>query len=364
MPRSAPALLAAAVLAAAAPASAQNSPVVQWEQTIARNNAIEAEVGKIEQEFETADAARKVELRSKYQELVNEYRTKVFPAMERLAEPVFKADPSKTAAGEIAATSAWAENRYADAKKYARALVEADPENTAGLSILPASEFALHEFEASKRDYARAERAGKLDPEFGRWKNDADQYVAFWKEEQELREKQKDADLPRVLFKTDEGDIELELFEEEAPDTVANMVSLIEKGFYDGIKFHRVLPNFVIQGGDPNTKNDDPADDGQGGPGYAIRCECYSGSFRRHFRGSLSMAHAGKDTGGSQFFITHLPTPHLNYAPGKTQSNHTVFGRVVKGMDVVDKVEPGTLIESATVLSKRDHEYKPETIPE
>jgi cyclophilin family peptidyl-prolyl cis-trans isomerase len=133
---------------------------------------------------------------------------------------------------------------------------------------------------------------------------------------------------------------------------VANFISLVEAKKYDGIKFHRVIPNFMAQGGDPNTLDDDPGNDGQGGPGYTIKCECYAKNARKHFRGSISMAHAGKDTGGSQFFLTHLPTPHLN-ADAERKTGHTVFGRVIKGQEIVDDLTVGDEIESATVERKR-----------
>jgi cyclophilin family peptidyl-prolyl cis-trans isomerase len=169
-------------------------------------------------------------------------------------------------------------------------------------------------------------------------------------------------DLPRVLLRTSKGEIEIELFENEAPNTVANFISLVEKKFYDGLVLHRVLPGFVAQGGDPKG-------DGTGGPGYAIACECYQPNYRHHFRGSLSMAHAGRDSGGSQFFLSFLPASHLD---GK----HTVFGRVIKGFDVLGKLQrrdpddadnadlpkPDKIIE-AKVLRKRDHKYEPTTLP-
>ena len=159
---------------------------------------------------------------------------------------------------------------------------------------------------------------------------------------------------PQVLFKTSKGDVTLELFEDAAPNTVANFVNLVEKGFYDGLTFHRVLDGFMAQGGCPKGT-------GTAGPGYRIKCECYSPKALRHERGVIAMAHAGKDTGGSQFYITFVKTPHLD---GK----HTVFGRVVKGMDVIDafnrsgRGKPPEKITKATVISKRDHEYKPETL--
>ena len=156
------------------------------------------------------------------------------------------------------------------------------------------------------------------------------------------------ADLPQVQLKTNKGEILIELYEDEAPNTVANFVNLVEKGFYDGLKFHRVIEGFMAQGGDPTGS-------GSGGPGYRIKCECVRKDHRKHARGVISMAHAGKDTGGSQFFITFDKTPHLD---GK----HTVFGHVIKGMDVVDKLRKGDVILEASVVEKRDHEYKPETL--
>jgi peptidyl-prolyl cis-trans isomerase B (cyclophilin B) len=129
-----------------------------------------------------------------------------------------------------------------------------------------------------------------------------------------------------VIMETDRGTIILDLFPDEAPGTVANFTKLADSGFYDGLTFHRVIPNFVIQGGCPRG-------DGTGGPGYTIPCET-DGNPHRHERGSLSMAHAGKDTGGSQFFICHSPQPHLDGV-------HTVFGRVREGMEVVDRIRQG-----------------------
>ncbi|WP_407644093.1 peptidylprolyl isomerase [Filobacillus milosensis] len=128
--------------------------------------------------------------------------------------------------------------------------------------------------------------------------------------------------------------IVIDLFEEDAPNTVKNFTDLAEKGFYDGLTFHRVIPNFVIQGGCPKG-------DGTGGPGYTIKCET-EGNPHKHQRGTLSMAHAGKDTGGSQFFICHAPQPHLDGV-------HTVFGQVKDGVEVVDRVRPGDVMNKITV---------------
>ncbi|MBI2930173.1 MAG: peptidylprolyl isomerase [Planctomycetes bacterium] len=156
-------------------------------------------------------------------------------------------------------------------------------------------------------------------------------------------------DLPRVELETPKGKIVLELFEDQAPNTVANFISLVGDGFYDGTQFHRVESNFVIQGGDPLSKNDDPTDDGLGGPGYRFPDELPAG-YRRHFRGSLSMANSGPGTNGSQFFITHRVTEPLD-------GRHTVFGRVLEGMPVVDAIAVGDRITHAHVVRKRPHEY-------
>ena len=135
---------------------------------------------------------------------------------------------------------------------------------------------------------------------------------------------------PVVRFTTTKGTFEVELYPEKAPITVANFITLVKTGFYNNIYFHRVVPGFVVQGGDTRG-------DGWGGPGYAIPCE-YNDIF--YTRGIVGMAHAGKDTGGSQFFITQAPQPHLN---GK----HTAFGKVVRGMKVVDTIEVYDRIISA-----------------
>lgn len=169
-------------------------------------------------------------------------------------------------------------------------------------------------------------------------------------------------DLPRVRISTSAGDFVLELFENQAPNTVANFVNLVEKGFYAGTPFHRVIPEFMAQGGDPTGRGD-------GDPGYAIPCETGEPNARKHFRGSISMAHAGKDTGGSQFFLTFRPTEHLD---GK----HTVFGRVIEGFEVLPKIKrtqtpdgrpipgikPDTIV-AAEVVRKRPHDYEPTKLP-
>ncbi len=182
--------------------------------------------------------------------------------------------------------------------------------------------------------------------------------LALWDQEQEIRYLEASADdLPRVELLTARGRIEVELFENEAPNTVANFISLAKDGFYDGTKFHRVISNFMAQGGDPNTKPGATGVAGRGLPGYRIQDEHDREGARNHFSGSLAMAkRPPPHTAGCQFYITHEPTPTLN---GK----HTVFGRVTEGLDVVRSLELDDVIEKVTVLRDRGHDYELQKLP-
>jgi peptidyl-prolyl cis-trans isomerase B (cyclophilin B) len=140
---------------------------------------------------------------------------------------------------------------------------------------------------------------------------------------------------------TTKGKISVELFDTEVPNTVANFEKLANSEFYDGTRFHRVIPNFMIQGGDPLSRDAGNPRAGTGGPGYKIKCET-SLNTHKHIAGTLSMAHAGKDTGGSQFFICHAPQPHLDKV-------HTVFGQVTEGMDVVNSIRQNDVINRIRV---------------
>jgi cyclophilin family peptidyl-prolyl cis-trans isomerase len=176
-------------------------------------------------------------------------------------------------------------------------------------------------------DLLRVLRKGSTDLKPGSVKADRDRN--FYKEVAALSANPKKLIAQLVTTK---GIIAIELFAEDAPMTVQNFLALARKGFFNNVSFHRVVPNFVIQGGDPRG-------DGNGGPGYQIRCEI---NMRPYVRGSVGMALSGKDTGGSQFFICHSPQPHLD-------GGYTVFGQVLEGMDVVDKITRGDLIEKVVV---------------
>tara|TARA_Y100001968_G_scaffold137327_1_gene125500 strand:+ start:457 stop:897 length:441 start_codon:yes stop_codon:yes gene_type:complete len=145
--------------------------------------------------------------------------------------------------------------------------------------------------------------------------------------------------MSKVLLITDKGQLRIDLFDNDAPNTVANFLKLVNEGFYDGLSFHRVINGFMAQGGCPNTREGSIGTPGTGGPGYSIDCEINS---NKHLAGSLSMAHAGKDTGGSQFFLVHSPQPHLDGV-------HTVFGKT-DDMNVLLTITDGTKINSISVV--------------
>lgn len=148
----------------------------------------------------------------------------------------------------------------------------------------------------------------------------------------------------KALINTAKGAMTVEFYEEDAPNTVANFIKLVKEGFYDGLAFHRVIPDFVIQGGCPYSIDMSDPRVGTGGPGYSIDCEL-EGDNQYHDRGVLSMAHAGRNTGGSQFFICHnrSNTKHLD-------RNHTCFGKIVEGDDVIDQIRAGDIIERVEII--------------
>lgn len=146
--------------------------------------------------------------------------------------------------------------------------------------------------------------------------------------------------MSKAIIKTEKGDLTVQFYDKDAPGTVENFLKLAKSGYYDGVTFHRVIPDFVIQGGDPTGT-------GAGGPGYSIKCEL-DGENQYHDRGVLSMAHRGRDTGGSQFFICHsrTNTAHLD-------RNHTCFGKVVENVDVIDNIRQGDKILGIDIIEEQ-----------
>ena len=334
-----------------------------------------ATMAKFEEEFPQAEPKRQAEIQKTARATVTEYLTKTLPALGKVAMVEYSKDPENESAEDAVLeylSQSTALNRFREVYEATETLIKGGRKHPALFAMNGMARFSMNDFAGAK---ARLTESKTLDEEglpadAQQYLDVADKYAKFYDEEKAIRAKEAKADdLPRVSLKTSKGEIIVELYENEAPNAVANFISLTEKKFYDGVKFHRVLGNFMAQVGDPNSKDADPSNDGSGGPGYRIACECYQKTARRHFQGTLSMAHAGRDTGGSQFFITHRPTPHLdpgNVHPqtGQPLNCHTVFGRVIKGMEIALAIQPGDTLERATVVRKRDHAYKPKTMAE
>ena len=348
---------AAAPAAAAGPAAAEfQAKLAEWRKLLGR-------LKELQLEYKVAKPDERTKIEEQYNQLLAEGE-KMAPEVIKAAEGAYAADPKGDA--EVAnfliavAYNDLRTDKYEEALRLGKLLTETKAPNPQTAQWAGIAAFALNDYDTAEALLKQAKDKKAIDQEGESFLSLIPEYREMWAKEQAAREKEAQTDdLPRVVLKTTKGDITIELFGNEAPNTVANFVALVDKKFYDGLPFHRVLHGFMAQGGDPKGN-------GSGGPGYTIPCECYSENHRNHFRGTLSMAHAGKDTGGSQFFLTFRPTAHLN---GK----HTVFGRVIEGFDVitklkqrdpeqqgVDAVEPDKILE-AKVLRKRDHEYKPET---
>jgi len=185
------------------------------------------------------------------------------------------------------------------------------------------------------------------------------QCLPLWEAEMELRRAEAERDdLPRVEIETSRGTIVLELFEDHAPNTVANFIDLAGREFYDGTRFHRVMPGFMAQGGDPNSRPGATGMPGSGGPGHRIADEHTREDRRNHFTGSVAMAKSPPpDTAGSQFYICFAPPVHLN-------GQHTVFGRVLEGEEVAMALQQDDEIVATRIIRKRDHDYSVERLPE
>jgi cyclophilin family peptidyl-prolyl cis-trans isomerase len=262
-------------------------------------------------------------------------------------EALFKLRPTDAALEQSLGRLQHQLNRFEPATTTFEALLKRDPKNLEFRRLHATCLFAAHRFaeaQAALEALVKEELPDEARQQAEQYLDMAKRCAEPWKAEQAVREAEKKADdLPRARLTTSRGPIEIELFENEAPNTVANFVELIEKKFYDGLVFHRVIPSFMAQGGCPKGN-------GTGDAGYRFKDELGKAA-RHHFRGSLSMANSGPDTNGSQFFITHLPTGWLD---GK----HTVFGRVIAGQEAADLLQIGDRIVKAEILRKRPHEYK------
>ena len=335
------------------------TPAEKFQATQAKWNEIDNRLTAIAGKYNAVDDEERKVLKAEYTKLVADSQA-VLIELRKAAETAFVAEPNKdpnvtrTLIGMVAFNNR--RDEHEQAFELGKTMIEAKCEEPVLYALAGTAAYRMDDFDTAEKYLTVADKAGRLDPEQKAYLTSIPEMKKAWAKELEVREKEAKAnDLPRVKIETNRGVIVIELFENEAPGAVGNFISLVEKKFYDNLTFHRVLPNFMAQGGDPSGN-------GTGGPGYSIYCECEKPEARMHFRGSLSMAHAGKDTGGSQFFLTFLPTTQLN-------GRHTVFGRVIEGFDVLAKIQrrdPQALnppqpdkIVKAEVVRKRDHSYQP-----
>ncbi len=341
----------------------------QWQKVFGEWKNLLLKLRQSRDDFRNAGSAKEAaKIRKEYHELLSQGR-ELLTDIRRTASAAYAEAPNEDrelrrfllemAADEIGA------DQYEKADVILRALVANNcpgkhVHNMAGIAA-----FCLNDFKRAQDEFLMAGKVPALQGEgkkfntlvskYTKFFDVADIHIKLWEEESKVRESEAKANLPRVKFTTTKGDIVIELFENEAEQTVGNFIHLVEDGFYDGLKFHRVLSAFMAQGGCPNG-------DGRGGPGYFIPCETEKPNHRKHFRGSLSMAHAGKNTGGSQFFLTFVPASHLN---GK----HTVFGRVIQGIEVASSlnrtedpkagISPDKIIKAEVLRKTAGKKYEP-----
>lgn len=344
-------------------AAAAASPAEQFAARLEEWRGVLKQLRDLQVKFAEAQPAEVAPIRQQYAEVLAKGE-QLIPALRAAGLAAYAAAPQEDRELERLLVSmlrdAIQADRYEEAATTAKAMLDAGCEIDEVWDAGGVAAFATNDYGAAVAYLKQADEEGTLSDKGREFRALLSDYKLLWEKEQQLREQEAQADdLPRVRLSTTKGELVLELFENQAPETVGNFVSLVEKGFYDGLAFHRVLGGFMAQGGCP-------IGDGTGGPGYNIPCECYRDDYRRHFRGTLSMAHAGRDTGGSQFFITFVPTASLN-------GRHTAFGRVIEGLDVLarlqridpqaegTKPEPDKIVK-AEVIRKREHEYKPAKI--
>jgi cyclophilin family peptidyl-prolyl cis-trans isomerase len=334
----------------------------KWDSTYTQWKELLAQLRELREKYKTAEEDQLPSLRLEYRDLV----AKGSDLIERLRADGVAA--YKEAPNEDRVLAKFLvklteddlrSDRYERAADLAQLLLDNDCEENQLYNSAGVAAFALHDFEKAKEYFDKGADAGALKEDGQKYAAEVDNYIELWKKEQEIRKAEAEADdLPRVKIETNKGELVVELFENEAPQTVGNFINLVERNFYDGLTFHRVLPNFMAQGGCPQGT-------GEGGPLYNIYDEHDRDDARMHFRGCLSMANTGrKNTGGSQFFLTFVPTPSLN-------NKHTVFGRVIEGIDVLERIqrrdpekqgnlpEPDKIIKMEVVRKRPDKKYVP-----
>ena len=350
--------------AAAAPAESSGARAV-FDANIEKWKQLLKDLRKVKLEFQTAPEADIPKFQQQWTDLIAQGR-QMLPALRDSGLAAYDeaggADPQLERFLVKLVTDAVATHELEVAYDLATKLLDKGCTDKNLYDAAGSSAYCMNQFDDAEKYLKMAKDNGVLSPAGGQYLPQISVQKDLWAKELAARTKEAEAnDLPQVRLTTTKGVIELELFENEAPDTVGNFVSLVEKGFYDGLLFHRVVDDPpVAQGGDPKG-------DGTGGPGYTIYDELGREDYRRHFRGSLSMAkQAEPDTGGSQFFLCFRPVPHLD---GK----HTCFGRITKGLDVLSQFQrinpempsagavPDKIVK-AEVIRKREHAYVPKKV--
>lgn len=349
--------------------SEQAAPADEFQQVLGDWKALLKEMRDLRTRYATASSDQEASMQQQWAALVqkgNQMLPRLRDAALRAYERAPDQDAQVTRLLVSFADDYLQRDQYEEVVAIGRALSNQPPADKKIFNLAGRAAFCLNQFDDAEQWLKQAQEAGVLDDQGAEFLALIPEHKTMWAEELMLRQAEDLARqnndpnrLPEVKLQTTQGDIVLLLFEDQAPETVANFISLVEQGFYNGLTFHRVLPGFMAQGGCPKG-------DGTGGPGYQIYDEYDKPNARKHFRGSLSMAKtAAPNSGGSQFFITFRPTPHLN---GK----HTVFGRVIEGWDVLAKIQrrnpedpnppPPDKILKAEVLVKRNHEYVPHKV--
>jgi cyclophilin family peptidyl-prolyl cis-trans isomerase len=350
--------------APAAAADANRTAAAEYQNAMEDWKTVLKDLRKLKLQFQSAAAAAdQAKIQQEWKGLIDK-GNEIVTSLEAAGIKAYSESPNEDA--ELSrflvklADDAIQRDDYAVAKRITDVLIEYQCPDKQIYDSAAIASFVLNDYDTAEKYFKQAKELGVETNTSKELEPLVKQYRDLWEKEKQTREAEAKADdLPRVKLTTTKGPIVLELFENEAPETVGNFVSLVDQGFYNNLNFHRVLKGFMAQGGDPKG-------DGTGGPGYRIFGEQARPGHRAHFQGSLSMAHTGDpDTGGSQFFITFRQTPHLN-------GLHTCFGRVIEGMEVLSKFQrrdpqaanppaPDSIIK-AEVIRKRDHGYQPHKV--
>lgn len=341
---------------------AEPLPVEEFTKVKAEWDVLEKRLSDMIAQFREVPAEQREPLRKAYLELVasapralSRLRSSSIAEYRRLGNE--QKEVVRTLLGLLA--NDLKADQYAQTLEIARLLIERECPDKTLPGKAAAAAYGLNDFVTAERYLQQAAAANSLDAAQKMLLAELPEIREEWEEEQQRRELERKADdLPRVRLTTSKGEMVVELFENEAPQTVANFIHLVENKFYDGLTFHRVVGGLLAQGGCPKG-------DGTGGPGYRIYSEAEREDARHHFAGYLSLAQdAGPNTGGSQFFFTLAPAFQLD-------TKHTVFGRILEGQEVLTKLhrrqttqapEESDRIVRASVLRKRPHSYEPRKV--